>query len=280
MREILTSKKKVQIRGLYSSEELERKKTDLKKKRSSRRQTLQKSLKVTLPLDSPEIRESPPPQVKKSVEVFPEPVKQTPEDKLSSSKSIVLNNPQTGSPQDGDRSEKASSDAMPTSTERENSSEVFRNAFLLEIRKIELDTVIKFERLNKQLQEEKEKSTNLLKANTDLQKENNKINQSIENLKKLIIPMKKKLEEHKSQRENFINVEKGLLEEIGKLKTFNASLNEKVGSLQSQTGAEDASVLREELDAQKKKVLDMDVENKKIAKEKEAKERSLILVNS
>ena len=178
MREILTSKKKVQIRGLYSSEELERKKTDLKKKRSSRRQTLQKSLKVTLPLDSPEIRESPPPQVKKSVEVFPKPVKQTPEDKLSSSKSIVLNNPQTGSPQDGDRSEKASSDAMPTSTERENSSEVFRNAFLLEIRKIELDTVTKFERLNKQLQEEKEKSTNLLKANTDLQKENDKINQS------------------------------------------------------------------------------------------------------
>ena len=92
--------------------------------------------------------------------------------------------------------------------------------------------------------------------------------------------MKKKLEEHKSQRENFINVEKGLLDEIGKLKTFNASLNEKVGSLQSQTGAEDASVLREELDAQKKKVLDMDVENKKIAKEKETKERSLILVNS
>ena len=64
------------------------------------------------------------------------------------------------------------------------------------------------------------------------------------------------------------------------MKTFNASLNEKVGSLQSQTGAEDASVLREELDAQKKKVLDMDVENKNIAKEKEAKERSLILVNS
>ena len=78
MREILTSKKKVQIRGLYSSEELERKKTDLKKKRSSRRQTLQKSLEVTHPLDSPEIRESPPPQVKKSVEVFSEPVKQTP----------------------------------------------------------------------------------------------------------------------------------------------------------------------------------------------------------
>ena len=78
--------------------------------------------------------------------------------------------------------------------------------------------------------------------------------------------MKKKLEEHKSQRENFINVEKGLLDEIGKLKTFNASLNEKVGSLQSQTGAEDASVLREELNAQKKKVLDMDVENKKIAR--------------
>ena len=32
MREILTSKKKVQVRGLYSSEELERKKTDLKKR--------------------------------------------------------------------------------------------------------------------------------------------------------------------------------------------------------------------------------------------------------
>ena len=207
----MTSKRKVQIRGLYSSVELERKKTDLKKKRTSKRQSLQKSLKVTLPLNSPIIRESS--EAKKSAVITP--VKPTQDDKPSSSKSIVLKNLQTRSAQDEDRSEKESTDTeLPASTARENSSEVFRNAFLLEIRKIELNTVTKFERLNKQLQEEKEKSTSLLSANTDLQKENDKINQSMENLKKLIIPMKKKLEEHKSQRENFINVEKGLLDEI------------------------------------------------------------------
>ena len=201
--------------------------------------------------------------------VSPDPVlKQKQEDKSSSSKSIFLKSPKTGSPQEEDRLDPE----LPTSTARGNSSEVFRNAFLLEIRKIELDTVTKFERLNKQLQEEKDKSTNLLKANTDLQKENDKINRSIENLKKLKIPMKKKLEEHKSQRENVNNFEKELREEIGKLKTLNDSLNEKVGSVQRQTSAEDASVLRKEINAQKQKVKDMEEENKKIEREMNNKE--------
>ena len=53
MKEILTTKRKVQIKGLYSSEELERTKADLKKRglRSTKSQISPKSLKVQLPLN-------------------------------------------------------------------------------------------------------------------------------------------------------------------------------------------------------------------------------------
>ena len=102
----------------------------------------------------------------------------------------------------------------------------------------------------------------------------------MENLKKLIIPMKQKLEEQKSHKQNFAKVEKGLREEIEKLQTFNETLTEKVASFQGVKATEDASGIRKELDAQKKKVEDMDIEKDKLTKEIISKEQSLKLVHS
>ena len=302
MAEILMSKRKVQIRGLYSSEELERKKTDLKKNGSSKslivklplnsskssdtekskeleksktdlkKKGSSKSLKVKLPLKSP-TRISDSLQVKKSNGVSP--VKQV--DKSFSKKSVVLKSPHTGLAKEEDRLDKGIN-TVPGSGEKARLA--FKNAFLLEIEKVEVNMQSKFERVNKHLAEEMEKSINLQKANTDLQKENDKINQSMENLKKLIVPMKMKLEEHKSQKDNIRNVEKGLREEIEKLKALNGSLTEKVASLHRETSTEDVSVLRKELDAQKKKVEEMDEEKKNITQELNSKERSLKLANS
>ena len=45
-----------------------------------------------------------------------------------------------------------------------------------------------------------------------------------------------------------------------KLKTLNVGLTEKVASLQGKTGKEDVSLLRKELDAQKKKVAEVNLD--------------------
>ena len=321
MKEILTTKRKVQIKGLYSSEELERTKADLKKRglRSTKSQISPKSLKVQLPLNisiiSDTSKSSGVSPIKKLDEAslikeaivfensqttkLAQNEKDRLEDDTSTSsvftsteskekkideaklikKSIVLKNPQTKSAQDEDVRLKDD-----TSSSRENYREEFRNSFILEIRKIEVNMLSKFENLNdsknKQLQEEKEKCSNLLNTNSDLKKENEKINQSMENLKKLIIPMKQKLEEHKKHKENFANVEKGLREEIGKLQIFNETLTEKVASFQGVKASEEVSVLRKELAVQNKRVEDIDKEKDKLAKEINSKEQSLKLVHS
>ena len=303
MKEILTSKRKVQIRGLYSSEELERKKRDLKKRKNT-----SKLSNVTIPLNSPKISDSSMMTLKSSSsnqvnesssrkstknditasprEVFKNalsskiklknlPYKQDNEHESSSRKSIASKNSQSRLAKDEDRLE-----IENTAFSREESRKVFRNAFRQEIQKIELNMLAKFNSLkdskDKQIQEEKEKIINLTKSNDDLQKENDRINQSMENLKKLIVPMKIKLEENKKQKDKFENIEKGLLEEIGKLKTLNESQSQQITSFNGATGSdEEVFALREDLNAQLKKVEILEAEKNKIAKEMNAKDHSL-----
>ena len=183
--EILISKRKVQIRALYSSAELESKRTNLKtRKMTSRSNAMPKPVKVKLALKS-QIRESPKPkQVKQTKKVAP--------DKSSEKKSIVLKNPQpavetpapTKSHNDEGKTDEESLETEP------RASELFRKTFHMEIQKVEMNVKTKFELLSqskdKELREEREKSSNLQNDKEKLQKDIDDRNLKLENLKKVI----------------------------------------------------------------------------------------------
>ena len=226
--DILKEKRKVQIRALYSSAELESKRANLQKRKMTlRSNSTPKQVKVKLALKS-QIRESPP---------KPKQVKQTKKD-----------------------------------------SQLFR---MVEM-KVKTKFELLFQSKDKEIREEREKNSNLQNDKDELQKDIDDRNLRLENLKKLIVPMNQKLEDQKKWLEMSDGIERELKEEIRRMKTMNDDLREEVDSLKVKKSFEKKTedVLRDEITAQKKKIEDMIVEERKHSKEMNAKNQSLKERNS